>query len=137
MTHRNDDQSSCSSGALNATSISIELDRKCAVSVDSLLLKTSSCRARAAKEEKKKSLLCRDPELQLDSLVKGLRGLQMSAAASEDNNDEEQAITPTSNSAEVRLGVSGSKENVIEEDGSSAGDKDMPDPAKMPKRRKE
>lgn len=61
----------------------------------------------------------------------------MNAAANDDNNDEEQAITPTSNNADVRLGASGSKEDVIEEDGSSAGDKDMPDPAKMPKRRKE
>lgn len=62
----------------------------------------------------------------------------MSAAGNEDENkDEDQAITPTSNSADVHLGASSSKEEVIEEDGSSAGDKDMPDPAKMPKRRKE
>ena len=119
--------------------------------MDSLLLKTSSSRARATKEEKKKSLLSRDPELQLDSLVKGLRGLQMCSSSGSmgvvgssggggggsdigGGKSSGNVMTPTS--ADVHLGAS-SKEDVIEEDGSSVGDKDMPDPSKMPKRRKE
>lgn len=124
FTNRNDDQSSCSSGALNAA-ISIELSRKCAQSVDSLLLKTGSNRDRSdssgggggGRHHSNKV-----DQLRMDSICANLRGLHMSSGSASGVND----ITPTSDIGTLKDGG----------ESDSFGDKD-PDPTKMPKRRKE